>query len=1190
MIRMGKFAAILAYILFTTMFLTMAGPANAQDKPSKEITFTLSGTYSIGEIFDLMHSQTGIYVNREHSIVDLKKKLTVHFRNTTIREVMDKVLGDYPVDWMFSSGDIILFESKNPDRRKEEEPVTVLGMITDKEGSPLPGVTVIVRGEQKGGVSDGNGRFKIERVPPKSTLVVNSIGFLSRQYRLDGERKVHFVLEPAVSMIDPVEVTGNTGYQVLKKKQTPGAVSVIDSGFINRSTSFNILDRLEGGASGLIFLRTPEMAQYVSRLPDGADMGVYLRGFSTISPNKVNPNPLIVLDNFPYEGDIRNINPNDITNVTILKDATAAGVWGARSGNGVIVLTTKKGEYKEKMKVDFTTSFSLSMKPRLSYDRNYMSASDYIEVERLLYSQGYFTSDLSNTSTFPMISPVVEILDRQNKGELSQIQAENLLDRLKRNDLRSDIGRYSYRKALSQQYSIGIRGGTKDFTYYVSLGHDRNQSSMVRNRTERTTLISSNQFKPIKNLEVSTLLNFSQQKIDAGNEINPKRMQMDGGKYKFMYPYASFFDESGHKSSIDHNLRGSFTDSLGKLGFLDWKYRPYDEINNVHNNFSLQNLLLRATVKYSFLRYFNVEMNYQNERQMIFNQKYWDADSYYARNLINTYTVYNQTTKTINRALPLGGMMAIGDYDWRANSFRISTNFQRQYNSHIINAVLGGEIREMSATGFDRESVGYDNAKGIPVTNLNPSQIFPITPSGNATFRERINLAGENDGMLNRYLSAFVIINYNFLRKYDLTVIGRKDGTNMFGARTNESMRPFWSVGAGWHIDKEEFFHSEIVNTLRLRSSIGENGNINNSSAYLTATRGVDPLTGLPSSLIGNPANEDLSWEKVNMLNVGVDFTMFKQRLSGSIDVFSKNTTDLVQRIALAPQTGYTGAFLNSAEMKAKGLEATINGMWKIKKIQWYTRLNVAYITDKLTVYELPPSRQNIILNDPFFEVVFVKGSSLKGIFSYKWAGLDPKNGDPQGYFNGQVSKDYTRILNNSSPDSLVYHGSAFPKWFGVIRNDFNYKNFNLSVGISYKLHYYFRRSSIELGYADILNRSMNVDYQERWQRPGDELNTHVPSLVYPSNEARNQFYQRSEVLVQRGDHIRLQDVRLSYQSPEKEKGLFRKYDIFCFASNLGILWRANKLRLDPDVTHANLNAGFFPQPLSISIGANLKL
>ncbi|WP_341843764.1 SusC/RagA family TonB-linked outer membrane protein [Chitinophaga caseinilytica] len=1050
----------------------------------------------------------------------------------------------------------------------------------------------MVKGEPKGGVTNGEGRFRIEKVLPKSTLVINSIGFLSRQYRLDGERKVTFILEPAVSQIEPVEITANTGYQVLKKKETPGAVAVIDSVFINRSTGLSILDRLEGGASGILMFRTAALSQFVPKLPLAADMGMYIRGLSTINSNRVNPNPLFVLDNFPYEGNIKNINANDIASITILKDATAAGVWGARSGNGVIVLTTKKGQYKEKMKVDFSTSLTFVKKPNWRYDRSNLNATDYIEVERYLYQQGYFASDFADQTNFYPISPAVEIFDRRAKGELTQAEEERLLDRLRKNDLRADIAKYSYRNALNQQYSISVRGGTKDFAYYVSLGHDRNQANMVRNRNERTTIVSSNQFKPIKNLEVTAMLNYSQQKIEMGNEIKANNIYMMGGKYRFLYPYASLYDETGAAASYARDIRKSFADSMQSLGFLDWSFRPAEEIYNTHNNFSLQNLLLRASVKYSFLKCFNIDLSYQNERQMVFSQKYSDGNSAYSRNLVNTFSVYNSNTRTITQGLPEGGIMAISDYDWQANSLRGSVGFQRQLNSHIINATVGGEIRELSASGFDRVNVGYENIKGIPVTNLNPNISLPLTPTGTATINDKISLSGENEGLLNRYLSYYAIVNYNLLRKYDFTILGRKDGTNLFGARTNNRIQPFWSSGGGWHIDKEAFFRSKLINQLRLRASVGENGNIYNGSAYVTANRGTDQLTGLPNSIIANPANEDLSWEKVKIRNLGVDFAILKHRISGSLDVYSKKSSDLVEQINLAPQTGYTSALVNSAAMKVKGLEVTLNGNLKIRRLDWFTKLYITYMKDELVKYDKAPVRQTMFLNDPGFETILVKEHSLKGIFSYRWAGLDPKTGDPQGYLNGEVSKDYTRILNNINPDSLNYHGSAAPQLFGIWRNDFTFHNFTFSFSLNYKFKYFFRRPTTEINYADIIGKLPNEDYGKRWQVPGDELRTNVPSIVYPANISRSQFYQRSAVLVERGDHIRLQDIRVSYLSPMKENGFIKNFEFFAYLNNLGILWRANKYGLDPDVAHLSTFTNFnhIPSPFSASIGLIMKL
>ncbi len=226
---MGRSAAILVYALLIAMFLSVAGEVRAQQTPPpppqsvpKDKIFTLNGSYTVEEIFTQLHKQTNIYVNVERSIIDYSRRLTVHFNNTPIREVMEKVLGELPVDWMYINGDVILFPSANPVRLKEDETITVSGTVMDNDGVNLPGVTIMVKGVSKGGVTDGNGNYRIEKVPPKATLVINSIGFLSRQYRLDGERRVNFILEPAVSQIQPVEVTANTGYQVLKKRETPG--------------------------------------------------------------------------------------------------------------------------------------------------------------------------------------------------------------------------------------------------------------------------------------------------------------------------------------------------------------------------------------------------------------------------------------------------------------------------------------------------------------------------------------------------------------------------------------------------------------------------------------------------------------------------------------------------------------------------------------------------------------------------------------------------------------------------------------------------------------------------------------------------------------------------------------------------------------------------------------------------------
>ncbi|WP_298715062.1 TonB-dependent receptor plug domain-containing protein [uncultured Chitinophaga sp.] len=1187
-IRMGNIAAILVYSFFTfTMIFSVAGPACAQEGTTppqqtlpQEKTFTLSGTYSIEEIFDLMDKETGIYVNRSSKVIDFSQEVTVYFRKTPVAEVMDKVLGDRLVDWTYRGGNIILFRSQHPVRLNNgEQLITVTGMVMDNDGVALPGVTIMVKGEKKGGVTNGSGFYKIERVHPQSVLIINSIGFLSRQYRLDGEHTKNFILEPAVAQIEAVEVTANTGYQVLKKRETPGAYNVIDSTLINRAVSPNILDRLEGISGGILVSRTPGTINWFPKTPDGADNGFYIRGFNTISPNSVNPNPLIILDNFPYEGNITNINPNDIASMTILKDAGSTSIWGARSGNGVIVLTTKTGKYGEKMKINFNVSMSLGLKPKLHDDIHFIESKDYIEIERTLFSQGFYEQDINNTFNRPAITPVVSLLLRNRNGELNNLELENQLNQLKLNDVRRDFSEHAYRNSFGEQYSINIRGGTKDFSYFLSLGHDRARTKFVRNYQNRTNVVYNNIFKPAKNLEVNAYINYTQNNLQIGNNVAFRGVQSKNGRSGELYPYASFTDKQGNKVPVVKDYNTLFTDSLHRLGYLDWNYYPLDEISNNTNKNTLQNLILKASINYKFLRFFQASLSYQNQRQIINGNNYYSANSYFTRDLVNTFSSYNIATGRITQQLPAGGIMINGDYDWKANNVRGTLGVNRNIKSHGFRLLVGGEVRELDAEGSERAQAGYSDINGTPVTNLNTNILYPLTPVGQGKLNTFLDFDGSTSSFLSRYISYFSVLEYNWDQRLELNLIARRDGGNLFGARTNRKFSPFWAIAGGWSVDKEEFWNVDFVNRYY-------------GSSYLTISRSpdVDPLTGLPTSVILNPPNEDLRWEKSKMLNIGSDFSLFQQHLEGSFDFFTKKSFDLIQRFDVAPQTGFSTVQLNSARTVTRGGELTLNGNWKFSRsVGWRPKLNISWISDKLLEYDQKPTRQSVILLDSRIGMVRLPGKSTKAMFSYKWAGLDAKTGDPQGYLNGEVSKNYTAMLNNFHTDSLVYHGSASPRIFGNVMNDITYKRWNLSVNLYYRFKYYFRKPGLPINYSDLL-KGPHQDFSKSWRMAGDERYTNVPSVSVAYNDLRNQFYQRSEVLVEKADNIRLQDIRLSYTvTNTKEISKVKQIELYSYLSNVGIIWRANKLGLDPDLQYTAVLESYRIRP-TISIGAILKL
>lgn len=1137
------------------------------------------GNYSVGEIFKAMRQQMGLTASFENSVIDKERRLQVEFSDATLEEVMSKVTDGLYVGWRLRGDLVLIFESNELHVHKEKIP-PLTGVVTDRSGVPIEGATVAVSGSHKGASTGSDGRFSIANVPDGSMLLISSIGYEPHQHRLNGERALSFALDSAVTHMEGITVL-STGFQKLPKERSTGSFVPLDRELINRRPTGSVLDRIEGITSGLLNFNTPLLGS-VSKMPSNRSMGMNLRGISTLSPNQVNPNPLIVLDNFPYEGDIRNINPNDIESATILKDAAAASIWGSRSGNGVIVLTTRKGKNNQKMRVDFNTNLTITRKPDLYYDPNYMSAADYIEVEKTLFEAGYFNSDINNRSNFPALSPVVELLEKKRNGLLSTDEADAKIEALTANDVRKDFLRHVYQNAINQQYAVSVHGGSDEHAYYLSIGHDRNQDNLVRNGIVRTTITSNNVFTPIKNLEVTAYINYSHSKVNEHNELRYGSVSVNNTKYNTLYPYAQLADENGSALPTIRDYRQPFVDSISALGYMDWHYRPLDEIRSAENYTTIQDLTLRASVKYKFTSFLNAEMQYQNERQLIDSRNYRNEQSYFARNLINKFSIRDPSTGMFTYNFPKGGILTLGDYDWRANNLRTNLNYDQKFGEHGVTAILGAEIRELSAIGMERYTIGYSDITGIGATGLNYNILYPTYPNGASTLNTAFGTNSDVSRILNRFISYYTNIGYNYKGRYDFTISGRRDGSNLFGVRTNEKLVPLWSMGLGWNIGRESFYHTDNwLSELRLRASYGVNGNVYNGSAYMTGTYFTDPLTGLPSIINITPENDQLQWEKVKILNVGIDFASRGARIAGTVEYFDKRGVDLIESSSLAPQIGFFSAMRNSAATRTTGVDVTLRGKVLDNRFKWISTLLFSQIADKVVAYEKKPTAATVIIKDPA-SLLFVVDKPIRGLLSYRWAGLDPQTGDPQGYLNGHVSKDYSGIINNFHPDSLVNHGSASPTIYGSLRNDFSYRRFSLSFNLIFKMGYYFRRPSISLNYQQVLLNRANADYAKRWQRPGDELVTDVPSLRYPTNNPRNEFYQFSEILVERGDHIRLQDVRLAYAVPTG-KGR-RNLQLYTYLNNIGIVWRANKYRLDPDVIHTLIGHNL-PQPFSVTMG-----
>ncbi|MGN0019489.1 MAG: SusC/RagA family TonB-linked outer membrane protein, partial [Sphingobacterium hotanense] len=513
-------------------------------------------------------------------------------------------------------------------------------------------------------------------------------------------------------------------------------------------------------------------------------------------------------------------------------------------------------------------------------------------------------------------------------------------------------------------------------------------------------------------------------------------------------------------------------------------------------------------------------------------------------------------------------------------------NYNKTWNTaHELSAILGMEIRETHTTSNRNRTYGY-NGELLTFGGVNFADLLPTYNNLRGLLRIPNNINFEDN--LFRFTSYYANAGYTLKDKYTLSASLRKDASNLFGVATNQKGVPLWSSGMSWQVHKEDFYRLEMLPLLKLRMTYGYNGNVDNTLSALTTLRYASNtyLTGLDYAYVFSPGNPELRWEKSGMLNLGIDFGFKNNRFSGSIDYYIRKGIDLIGQAPIDPTTGAispTAEFLykgNVAQMKGKGLDLLLNGRIIERQFKWQTDAILNYSTDQVTKYEM--SSSSIAANYVGYGLLVspFKGKPVYGIYSYPWAGLDPENGDPLGYLDGEISKDYY-ALTSGSPSSLIFHGSAVPTVFGSLRNTFSYKDFSLSLTMIYKGGYYFRRSSIDY-FALYANwRGGHPDYLERWKSPGDEKTTHVPSIPYPANSARDAFYNNSTVLVEKGDHLRLQDINVSYRWNNDKKGKYiKQLQIYSYINNLGIVWRANAANLDPDYY-----SGGYPLPITFSLG-----
>jgi len=1046
----------------------------------------------------------------------------------------------------------------------------VQGLVIDSAGVGVPSATVVVRGSDfsRTVVTGGDGGFRA-RLPGRALKVsVSSVGYGPGEAAVvTGSRPVVVRLRSVSGELNNVIVSD--GFGDIPRERAGGSFTKVSGEALGRRPSASVVDRMNGIVPGLLI-----NANVVAGTNQSA---MTIRGRSTIFSN---PDPLIIVDNFPYVGDINNINGEDIESVTLLKDAAAASVWGTRAANGVIVIKTRRGRYDQAPKLLFSSSVTAGGRGNIYYTP-ILSSADYVSVEEYLWGRHYYTGVLADP-THPAISPVVDILVRQQQGQLSAADTIRLLGGLRQQDTRRDLDRYFYRGSLAQQYYLSCSGGSSSNRYYLSAGLDKDLGNLVRNGYNRITVDASNSYMFIpRTLEVDVNMAFTSSVTYNNNTgaILPRQ------------PYLRLTDGQGNAAAVPYGHRQSYIDTAGGGRLLDWHYRPLDELHDADNSTRITDYRLMTGWHYTVLDGLQVHGLYQYSKGVSDQRQLHSLPTYYTRDLINSFSQINGAGQVIY-PIPVGGILDESLVTYESHNARLQGNYDHSFNGgHDLHLLAGAELQLTPGRSHATRVYGYNSATetGLPVSSY--AAFYPQYASPGT--QAQIPYVDNNTITTDRYRSGFINGSYIYQQRYIFTASGRVDQSNLFGVNINHKTVPLWSASVGWELSRESFYRSDALPFLRVRISDGYNGNVYKSvSGYTSASAstsvGIDAAYtnayGYPYADITNPPNPDLRWEKVQVVNAGVDFGTRGSHVEGSLEYYVKTGQDLIGAINLDPTSGVTQYTGNTANMVTRGVDLVVHGRASLGKVQWNSDLLFNYARDKVTRYLVRPGTISSFLYSTSLNPL--TGRPLYALYALQWAGLDPQNGDPQGVIAGHTSKEYTTLLNSADFSSLQYRGPVNPPFFGSWLNSFSWRQWGVSFNIVYKFGDYFRRSSIQ--YASLFSGGDpgHPDFTRRWQQPGDERRTSVPSMVYPGNTTRDFFYGHSSVLVEKGDLIRLQDLQVfrDWTKAVNHKLPAKAIRLYLYANNMFMLWRANRQGIDPDAVNG------LPVPSSFAWGVKIEL
>ena len=1077
----------------------------------------------------------------------------------------------------------------------------IKGQVTDPNGDPLIGVTIFNENSKKGAVTDAGGIYLISG-SSGDELTFQMIGMKTQTLTFENQVELNARLVEDILVTDEVVITG---FQEVDRKLFTGASENLKMDDIRAIGMVDVSRVLEGQVAGV---NVDNVSGTFGTAPR-----IRIRGNASINGNN---QPLFVVDGVILEdlsnvntddlisgnantligSSIANLNPSDIESFQILKDASATAVYGARAANGVIVITTKRGKSGE-LRVNYTGTFSGKIRP--TYNQfDLLNSEQELSVYRELADKGIVDiSTAVRAKNYGALGKMYSLiashdLDWGNGGSLN----EKFLNEYE-NANTDWFGELFHDFGLQQQHSLSFTAGNERSNSYYSLSYLEDQGQTTADKVSRFTGTSRNTYYISDKFTFGLKLGASYRDQKAPGTRNRELDPITG-------QFNRDFDINPYSYSLNTARSMRARDDEGNLEYFRRNFAPFNILNELKNNYidikvvdvsgqadfevtPRENLSLKGVLQ---VRYATTERDHaitENSNQaeaFRANSTQFIQD---ANNLL--YSDPNNPGLNPVVVLPQGGFNYLDRSDLLNFFSRISADWSETYNGiHEVSALAGQELRftnraKSSVTGL---GVLYKSG-GIAVVDPNIVEFF------NLQNIDIYSLDEEKD----RFIGWFINAGYAYKSRYVANFTFRYDGSNQLGSSTQARFLPTYNVSGAWNVYNESFMNKfPVISDLRIRSTYGVSGNLPpGASALLNLQADVTlrPTDIEPTLFIKDLTNTELTWEKLNEFNIGVDFSLFQGRIDVTADYYVRKSYDLIGIIQTSGIGGQGLKIGNFSDMKINGFEYSINSTnYSQGGFTWRSNVNMGYSRDKITRLDYGSRIVDALGQNG----AAVLGRPRRSLYSANFAGLN-SSGVPT-FFN----KDGERVLQfdlqdrEGLEDALVYEGSTEPRISGGVTNTFSYKGFSLTVLLSFKLKYKIRLNDAFNGtYSDF--DALPGQLANRWAVPGDEEFTNIPAIldrmVAQSNSDIGQayrLYNKSTLRVANGDYLRLKTVRLSYQIPSAvvRRIGFATGTVSVEGQNLALLYSDKENLRGQDPEFFSSGGVSLPQPKLITFSLNV--